>query len=423
MYWSCTSSEVYVTHSQFVFLSLLPGTRCPVTWATHLPPPSQPASNNSRSNIVSHALIRKIHTLYQRMLRIYRGNVGLWLDFTTFCYSHGSQRLLSEVISQALQLNPTCAGLWSFAARWEYKRKVWTEDEYIHFILASLWLNDNIFWIFHRAISLQHGTCSCAACETATRAKVWYPSVLAMSRAAGNIKIFSLAHSVVASLFSSRTDVCRCLACSSSSSPWEWTSRREGSGPRGRGRNCFLRCRAFALWWAIFMSLKSELLCSLLLLFPQEGCIDFLPFLVLPSVYRTTTARRPQCFLTHCIPGIFIGDITFHLQLLSMAAEYQVNFSLLNISFASSDTPAFVTFWHYALGFQIWTVPLKWADELKVRFFAVDEVNLESDPLVVLSIHSGKYDVQHDCRSPSSKENWRHFSTQLLSQLSVFQKH
>lgn len=164
-------------------------------------------------------------------------------------------------------------------------------------------------------------------------------------------------------------------------------------------------------------------LCSLLLLFPQEGCIDFLPFLVLPSVYRTTTARRPQCFLTHCIPGIFIGDITFHLQLLSMAAEYQVNFSLLNISFASSDTPAFVTFWHYALGFQIWTVPLKWADELKVRFFAVDEVNLESDPLVVLSIHSGKYDVQHDCRSPSSKENWRHFSTQLLSQLSVFQKH
>ena len=76
------------------------------------------------SNVVAHALIRKIHGLYQRALRKYRGNVGLWLQFTTFCYLHGNQRLLSEVIAQALQLNPTCAGLWSFAAQWEYKRKV-----------------------------------------------------------------------------------------------------------------------------------------------------------------------------------------------------------------------------------------------------------------------------------------------------------
>ena len=75
------------------------------------------------SNVVAHALIRKIHGLYQRALRKYRGNVGLWLQFTTFCYLHGNQRLLSEVIAQALQLNPACAGLWSFAAQWEYKRK------------------------------------------------------------------------------------------------------------------------------------------------------------------------------------------------------------------------------------------------------------------------------------------------------------
>lgn len=31
--------------------------------------------------------------------------------------------MLSEVISQALRLNPSCAGLWAFAASWEYKRK------------------------------------------------------------------------------------------------------------------------------------------------------------------------------------------------------------------------------------------------------------------------------------------------------------
>jgi hypothetical protein len=64
-----------------------------------------------------------VHVLYQRVLRKYPGNVGLWLDFATFCFSHGNARLLSEVTSQGLRLNPSCAGLWCFAANWEYKHK------------------------------------------------------------------------------------------------------------------------------------------------------------------------------------------------------------------------------------------------------------------------------------------------------------
>ena len=64
-----------------------------------------------------------MHVLYQRVLRKYPGNVGLWLDFATFCFSHGNARLLSEVTSQGLRLNPSCAGLWCFAANWEYKHK------------------------------------------------------------------------------------------------------------------------------------------------------------------------------------------------------------------------------------------------------------------------------------------------------------
>ena len=57
------------------------------------------------------------------MLCKYPGNVGLWLDFASFCFSHGNARLLSEVVSQGLLLNPQCAGLWCFAANWEYKHK------------------------------------------------------------------------------------------------------------------------------------------------------------------------------------------------------------------------------------------------------------------------------------------------------------
>ena len=72
---------------------------------------------------MGHAFIRKVHVLYQRGLRKYPGNVGLWLDFATFCFSHGNARLLSEVTSQGLRLNPSCAGLWCFAANWEYKHK------------------------------------------------------------------------------------------------------------------------------------------------------------------------------------------------------------------------------------------------------------------------------------------------------------
>lgn len=194
-----------------------------------------PASNNSRSNIVSHALIRKIHTLYQRMLRIYRGNVGLWLDFTTFCYSHGSQRLLSEVISQALQLNPTCAGLWSFAARWEYKRKGDIAAAR-HLLLRGL-RNCNqskVLWQVYFRLELMYGDA--------------------------------------------------------------------------------LRARRQVLLGNEQVEEKGQ----------DQGAVAEIVF---------CGAVRSHS-----------GDITFHLQLLSMAAEYQVNFSLLNISFASSDTPAFVTF-------------------------------------------------------------------------------
>ena len=73
---------------------------------------------------VCHSFISKVVVLYQRALRETKGNVGLWLRFATFCYQHGNRRLLSRVITQALQMNPSCAGLWAFAAFWEYTSQV-----------------------------------------------------------------------------------------------------------------------------------------------------------------------------------------------------------------------------------------------------------------------------------------------------------
>mmetsp|Transcript_9022 Transcript_9022/g.40863 ORF Transcript_9022/g.40863 Transcript_9022/m.40863 type:complete len:246 (+) Transcript_9022:95-832(+) len=68
-------------------------------------------------------MTRNILNLFQRALQKFRGNVGLWLEFATFSYSHASYRLLSEILSQALQFNPDCAGLWAFAATLEYRQR------------------------------------------------------------------------------------------------------------------------------------------------------------------------------------------------------------------------------------------------------------------------------------------------------------
>jgi hypothetical protein len=111
-------------------------------------------SNQAIYNAVAHGFIRKVHSLYQRALRKFRGSVGLWLEFTIFCYSHGNQRLLSEVISQALRLNPSCAGLWAFAASWEYKRKARQKH--------SLLFSGDLLGSEHHHVRIQQGDISAA---------------------------------------------------------------------------------------------------------------------------------------------------------------------------------------------------------------------------------------------------------------------
>ena len=190
---SFISSERYGTHFPRNFrLFELRTRRCRAIYLSNtFSVSSQPASDNPRSKIVSHGFIRKILSLYQRVLRRYRGNVRLWLEFTTFCYSHGSRHLVSEVISQALQLNPTCAGLWSFAAHWEYKRKVCLNFLFIISCLSTERLYDlDII----RAISPQHDNWSCAACETAIRAKVWSPTFLAITGLSWQFFNYFLSH-------------------------------------------------------------------------------------------------------------------------------------------------------------------------------------------------------------------------------------
>ena len=67
---------------------------------------AEPLASN---NVTTRGYISKYTLSVPASLRQFRGNVGLWLEFATFSYSHASYRLLSEILSQALQFNPDCA--------------------------------------------------------------------------------------------------------------------------------------------------------------------------------------------------------------------------------------------------------------------------------------------------------------------------
>ena len=200
---SFISSERYGTHFPRNFRLFESRTRrCRAIYLSNtFSVSSQPASNNPRSKIVSHGFIRKILSLYQRVLRRYRGNVRLWLEFTTFCYSHGSRHLVSEVISQALQLNPTCAGLWSFAAHWEYKRKVCLNFLFIISCLSTerLYDSDIITGRYHHSTTTDLARLAKLQSEQRCDPRLFWPSQVSPGN---SLTISSLTHSVVASLLS-----------------------------------------------------------------------------------------------------------------------------------------------------------------------------------------------------------------------------
>lgn len=65
-------------------------------------------------------IVKRCHKLYERATKRFKGDLSLWLSWAEFCKASKSTRQLSKVLAKALQLHPTAAGLWSYAAAWEY---------------------------------------------------------------------------------------------------------------------------------------------------------------------------------------------------------------------------------------------------------------------------------------------------------------
>ncbi len=73
------------------------------------------------STLADHCIVRRVHLVYQRACRKFRGDLALWAAWLRFCRRSKSSRQMSRVLTRALQLHPTCAALWTHAAAWEFE--------------------------------------------------------------------------------------------------------------------------------------------------------------------------------------------------------------------------------------------------------------------------------------------------------------
>ncbi|KDD71535.1 hypothetical protein H632_c4840p0, partial [Helicosporidium sp. ATCC 50920] len=66
--------------------------------------------------------VRRAHTVYRRATRTFRGDLGLWARWLSFCRRSKSGKEAQRALGRALALHPTCAALWVAAASWEFER-------------------------------------------------------------------------------------------------------------------------------------------------------------------------------------------------------------------------------------------------------------------------------------------------------------
>lgn len=64
--------------------------------------------------------IKRVHSIFDRVIYKHRGSIDLWLQYIAFCKTEGSGRVLSHVFSRALQSHPRSPEIWIEAASYEF---------------------------------------------------------------------------------------------------------------------------------------------------------------------------------------------------------------------------------------------------------------------------------------------------------------
>ena len=68
-------------------------------------------------------VIRRLHSIYSRLLWRYPGDVADWFRYIAFCHAHGSTRALDRMFPRALKAHSRNPDLWIAAARFEYESR------------------------------------------------------------------------------------------------------------------------------------------------------------------------------------------------------------------------------------------------------------------------------------------------------------
>eukprot|EP00854_Cymbomonas_tetramitiformis_P012564 gene12564-14848_t len=67
--------------------------------------------------------IRRLHFIFQRCVKKFRGDLQLWMKYFKFCRACGGHKRLDQALTDALNFHPNESGLWAYAAAWELEHR------------------------------------------------------------------------------------------------------------------------------------------------------------------------------------------------------------------------------------------------------------------------------------------------------------
>jgi hypothetical protein len=75
---------------------------------------------HKKMSVSDYAGVRRIHFIFNRALKRFKGDVRLWMQYIDYCMRSKSGKTLSHVFSSALQMHPRNGAIWLKAAAWEF---------------------------------------------------------------------------------------------------------------------------------------------------------------------------------------------------------------------------------------------------------------------------------------------------------------
>ncbi len=74
-----------------------------------------------KGSISDHSIKQRIHSLYDRALRKFPGDVNLWMIYIEWCVSTEANKAAAKALGRAIQLHPSKSVFWILAAKHEYE--------------------------------------------------------------------------------------------------------------------------------------------------------------------------------------------------------------------------------------------------------------------------------------------------------------